>query len=345
MAMDRRKIMSGSTPASTALLQSELDVPLLHLRRSLGKSDAARAWLRAADAVRSLQNRIQDLKISCDLIPRQTIYLPGNILDNDALKEEARAREKVGLRARYIGRPALAQFAGLHKAGAVITSGNAEVDPVKLVAGLWKKFVEHGGYLQDGTEVVEVDQSLFRVRLTLKEGRPLYAKHVIFCTGYEIPEELKPRGYKIHSTWVLATKKQPGKIWKSKSLIWESADPYLYLRSTADGRIIAGGEDEEFEDEEKRNKLTPAKIKTIARKAKALIPEADFTPEFSWTGCFGESPHGLPAIQRIPGLSRCYTVLCFGGNGITFSMLAAQILGLELQGISDHDASLFGLRH
>ena len=28
-------------------------------------------------------------------------------------------------------------------------------------------------------------------------------------------------------------------------LIWESSDPYLYLRTTADDRIICGGEDEE----------------------------------------------------------------------------------------------------
>ena len=42
LAIDRRKPMSGSTPASTALLQSELDTPLLELQKKLGKTNAAR---------------------------------------------------------------------------------------------------------------------------------------------------------------------------------------------------------------------------------------------------------------------------------------------------------------
>ena len=63
LALDRRKPMSGSTPASTSLLQFELDTPLIELSRKIGKSDAARAWWRSAQAVRALQERIDDLHI------------------------------------------------------------------------------------------------------------------------------------------------------------------------------------------------------------------------------------------------------------------------------------------
>ena len=33
---------------------------------------------------------------------------------------------------------------------------------------------------------------------------------------------------------------------------------------------------------------------------------------------------GLPAIGPIPGAARCFAVMGYGGNGITFAALAAQ---------------------
>jgi glycine/D-amino acid oxidase-like deaminating enzyme len=40
----------------------------------------------------------------------------------------------------------------------------------------------------------------------------------------------------------------------------------------------------------------------------------------------------------------CYAVLGFGGNGITFSALAAQMLQRMLAGLDDPDADLFKLK-
>ena len=81
----------------------------------------------------------------------------------------------------------------------------------------------------------------------------------------------------------------------------------------------------------------------LLKKAKKIWPLANFEAEYAWTGSFGDSPTGLPAIGPIKGLSRCYAVLGFGGNGITYSMLAAQLVSRHVQGIDDPDAGLFAL--
>lgn len=343
IAVDRRKPMAGSTPASTALLQFEIDTPLTKLQKKIGINAAARAWWRSIDAVRALGARIEDLGISCGYHERTTLYLPGNEMDAKALKREAAERTKLGMRSSFLGRDSLRRFSGLRKAGAILSAGNGEADPVRLVAGLWRSFVARGGRLVSDVEITEVDQSRSSVRLKSKDGSSISARNAIFCTGYELMPFAKPKGYKIISTWVLATKMQPKNLWPSRSLIWEAADPYLYLRTTEDGRIIAGGEDEPFADADKRDALIPKKIAAIARKAKRMFPNADFEPQFAWAGSFGESPTGLPAIGPIPHLSRCYEVLGFGGNGITFSMLAAQLVSRHIQGITDPDAELFAL--
>ena len=57
-----------------------------------------------------------------------------------------------------------------------------------------------------------------------------------------------------------------------------------------------------------------------------LLPEIDSRAVISWTGSFGSSPNGMPTIGAIPGYPRCYAVMGYGGNGITFSMLASKLI-------------------
>jgi glycine/D-amino acid oxidase-like deaminating enzyme len=343
LALDRREPMSGSTPASTALLPFEFDTPLIELSRKIGKSDAARAWWRSAQAVRALQERIYDLDIRCGFAERSTIYLPGNILGRSELKLEAMARQKLGLRSAFIGREDLHKLTGIDKPGAILSHGNGEANPVQLVAGLWRHFLKQGGRMVANVDVTKVEQTRSRVCLETSHGKAIVAKYAVFCTGYELMKFARPRGYKVISTWTLATRPQPERIWPGKSLIWEAADPYLYLRTTRDGRVLVGGEDEPFSDDALRDKIIPKKIAAIERKAKRIFPKLDFKPDYAWTGSFGESPTGLPAIGPIPNLPRCYAVLGFGGNGFTCSMLAAQLISRHMQGIKDPDADIFKL--
>ena len=233
LAVDRRKIMTGSTSASTALLQFEIDNPLINLEKKIGKSMAARAWWRSAQSVQALSDRVRDLRINCDFFPRSTLYLPGDVLGVRDLKREAAARQKLGLRSKFVDRAELGKLSGIRAAGAILSKGNGEVNPVRLVEGIWKNFLKNGGDIVENVEVTEVDQTRSFVRLKTSDGRVITAKHAVFCTGYEVLKCARPRNYKVVSTWVLGTRRQPDNLWRSKSLIWEAADPYLYMRTTA----------------------------------------------------------------------------------------------------------------
>lgn len=343
LVLDRRGPVQGSTPASTALLQFEIDQPLIHLARKIGYQRAVRAYWRSATAVDFLRGRIADLGIRCGFRERQTLYLPGNVLNVTGLKREAAARAAVGLRSRFIAADELHALTGIEKRGAVLSSGAGEVDPVAMVNGLWRSALSRGASIHAPSEVVDIDSSRAHVTLTMADGHAVRARHVVFATGYEVVKLVKPRGYKVMSTWALATGRQPARLWPARRLIWEASDPYLYLRTTLDGRVIVGGEDEEFADEEKRDALIPKKIAAIRRKLERLLPGLDNNPEFSWTGCFGASITGLPAIGAIPGAPRCFAILGYGGNGITFSVIAAQLIQRAILGLKDPDAELFAL--
>ena len=95
------------------------------------------------------------------------------------------------------------------------------------------------------------------------------AGHVVLATGYELAPFVPAKDHRILSTWAIATRPQKRRIWPHEALIWEASDPYLYMRSTRDGRVICGGEDEEFADERQRDALIADKVGDAVSQAEA----------------------------------------------------------------------------
>jgi glycine/D-amino acid oxidase-like deaminating enzyme len=50
----------------------------------------------------------------------------------------------------------------------------------------------------------------------------------------------------------------------------------------------------------------------------------------------------MPTIGQIPGYPKCYAVMGYGGNGITFSMLATKLITAAVLGKKLPEARLFG---
>jgi glycine/D-amino acid oxidase-like deaminating enzyme len=342
--VDRRGPVSGSTAASTALLQHELDMPLTHLQRSLGREQATRVWLRSRLVVTALQERTQRLGIEAELAPRQALYLAGDVLNARGLAKEAAARRSIGLEVELLGRRELRERYGLGRSAALIGFGNWVAEPRKLAAGYLRVAVERGADIFAPVDVVQVREHARGVVATTSQGQRIRARHAVFATGYEVFKGLEARGHSLQSTWVIATKPQPRALWPSECMIWEASEPYLYLRTTSDGRVLCGGADEPFVDAQRRDASSARKFALLQRRLKRLLPQLDVEPAYAWAGTFGTSATGAPIIGRLPGKRRLYTVLGCGGNGITFSMLAAQLIRALVLGEQDRDAELFSPR-
>jgi glycine/D-amino acid oxidase-like deaminating enzyme len=338
---DRRGPILGSTPASTALVQFEIDTPLTELRDKIGEKNAIRAWRRSKLAVENLAHRTEHLGIDCHMLRRNSLYLAGNKLNAKELDEEGAGRNEAGFETAVLSRSQLQAAYGLKRSRALLSFGNMALNPRLLTAGYLRAALARGVRILSPVEVTRVEDRAYGISATLKSGMRIRAKAVVYATGYELPEFVKLRSLKIASTFAIATYPQPRRLWPTQAMIWEASDPYLYLRTTPDGRIICGGEDEEFSDEERRNALLPQKVSRIRAKLQRLMPWVDTRPEFEWSASFGLSSTGLPRIGRIPGRKNVYAALGYGGNGITFSRIAAELLTTQLTGRRDPDEDLF----
>jgi len=142
ICIDRRGPMKGSTSATTALVQFEIDQPLSTLSRMIGKAPAEQAWRRSRLAVSNLAAHIAELGIDCRPSRTQSLYLAGNVLGPSELRDEAEARREAGIAASYLTSARLSEKFGIDRDGAILSSGNIALDPRKLTAGLLLKALE-----------------------------------------------------------------------------------------------------------------------------------------------------------------------------------------------------------
>ncbi|HCD85362.1 MAG TPA: FAD-dependent oxidoreductase [Agrobacterium sp.] len=342
LIVDRRDPVMGSSVASTAMIQHEIDTPLTELRKMIGRDAADRAWQRSARAVLRLEEIVSSLGISCSMARKQALYLAGDEMGSRALKAEAAAREEAGITARLLGPAELRSDYAINRTGAILSDISASANPAQLTAGLLRHTSGAGAEIVSHLEITDLRNLGDEVVVATAQGKILSARNVVFCTGYEFLKSLESPKHQIISTWALASRKGidlPN--WLKSHIVWEASDPYLYLRTDRDGRLIAGGEDEENPTSYLSEGKLFAKQDAIRRKIESLLGIDIGEPEYRWAAAFGTTTTGLPLIGAVPGMRNVYAVMGFGGNGITFSQIAAEIIAAAVNGGKDPDADLF----
>lgn len=339
--LDRRAPSTGATAASTALVMWGADVPLTHLARAIGAEEAARRWRRVFSAVESLDQRIATLALDCGWRARPELYLAGDVLDTEALKQEASARVSAGLPSEFMEAAALGERFDVAPRDGLLSSGSFEVDPVALTLGMIKAARGAGAKLCYPYEVQRLELAPDRVRVHCEPSGDIMAKHVVLATGYEAARLFLPEAFSLSSSYAIASKPGEAPAWRENALIWESSDPYLYARATMDGRIIVGGEDEDFVDAKKRDALIPEKQAALAAKAAVLLQRDDIQFDCAWAATFGGSPDGLPAIGRAQTMDRVLLAYGYGGNGVTFAALGSEMVSALIRDDDDPAQTYF----
>ena len=85
----------------------------------------------------------------------------------------------------------------------------------------------------------------------------------------------------------------------------------------------------------------PRKEVLLEKDFKKLFPSISFKREFGWSGVFGKTKDSLPYIGNTRKTPNTFYALGFGGNGITFSLVAAEIITDLLLGKRNEHAEIF----
>lgn len=341
--VDKRQMATGSTMANTGLLQYSNDIMLYELIDQIGERAAVRFYQMCFDAVKELEKVANRLPISPDFIIRPSICYASCDEDVEKIKLEFETLKRYGFPCEYWNPDEVSNKMAFHKPGALVTFEDAEVNPYKFVNGILELLEEKGVHLFEFVEVTDVitEEDCFAIRTTSGEFR---AKHVIYTTGYETTPVGKRIGADINRSYALVTKPiEQFTRWYQQSLIWETARPYLYVRTSTDNRIIVGGLDEETAEAPKSQELINKRAEKLLDRLRELFPHYQLEIDYAYGATFGESFDNLPFIGEHPTKKNQYYLLGYGGNGTVYSMLGSQILRDLIIGGHHPDAHLVQL--
>lgn len=324
--VDKRDVCNGSTAASTSMLQYEIDVPLHQLIEQVGLTTAVSSYQNCEKAIKDLKKIVDKIKSDCGFKFQKSIYFTSTKKDIPFLKKEFEARKEHGFKVKWVSKDDFEELGLKAYAGIESTSG-ARMDVYKCTNDLLEYNSSKGLEIYDRTEIEHIKESNNKIIAKTKGGFTIEADSVIHCTGYESIETVDKNIVNLKSTFALASEafETIPNAFKNK-MYWNTDSPYLYFRSTDDGRIMMGGGDRDFKSAKRRDALLPKKEKELTRAFAKCFPDIPFIADYSWAGTFGETKDGLPYFGKEDLKSKQHYILGFGGNGITFSVMGMEAI-------------------
>lgn len=343
--LDRREVCNGSTSATTSMLQYEIDVALHELKEMIGETGAEESYWACYDSIDTLGDICQEVGSECGFKKKKSLYFASYKKDVPWLKKEFKARRKAGFTVEWLEPEEIEERYGIASThGGILSDQGGSIDAFQLAHDILKYNHNKGLDIYDKTEIEEVTYKKTGVRVVTQYGNTIKAKKIIYCTGFESTELIKDNFVQLLSTYAVVGERQSEQSALEALLVWNTADPYLYMRTTDDNRILIGGEDEDFIDAKKRDELLSKKSKKLAKTLSKHLPKTPLRIDFSWAGTFGETKDGLPYIGEHPNFPGAYFVLGFGGNGITFSVIGMDLVSTHLKGKEHPLAKYFRFR-
>jgi glycine/D-amino acid oxidase-like deaminating enzyme len=328
--LERSLVAHGSAAASTALLMQEPDRSFLELTDRFGRATAITVWRQSRRAVKDLTVLLD--RLHCGLRTPTSLHLTLDRGRARDLRRDMAARQRAGLGGRYLDAAALYRQAGIEGAAANRTAGNAIVDPYRATLALARDAKRAGARFFERSEVIRITPTDAGVTVSTATGL-VRAQRVIVATGFATPafKPLRAR-FTMSTTYVIATSPAAAGLRRQMAggdlMFWDAERPYHYGRWTADGRILFGGEDRPVPRGPlaRRRALVAASRALRDRLLRIYPAAAALATTHAWEGLFATTPDGLPYIGAHRDYPRHLFALGYGGNGMTFGMLAAGIL-------------------
>ena len=313
---EAKSIGFGTTGGTTAHLNTFMDSPYNEIEKKFSKADARLVCTAAKGALELIEKNIKDYNIDCGHSERDGYLFSQGEKQTKELAAIFESSKEAGCEVLYSDSiPVPVEFDK-----AIIFKHQAQFHPSQYLYGIAKAFEEAGGTLVEGCRVTGVtEKEILEVeteRGIIKTTFLIYATHV--------PPGVNMLHFRCapYRSYVMAVKLKDQKY--PDDLAYDMYDPYHYYRTLETGGekyLIAGGEDHKTGHVENTEECF--------RNLEAYLQKYFKIEEvsFKWSSQYYQPTDGLPYIGKLPGKSSNVLVATgYGGNGMTYSHIAAKIL-------------------
>jgi glycine/D-amino acid oxidase-like deaminating enzyme/nitrite reductase/ring-hydroxylating ferredoxin subunit len=316
LLIEAKNLCFGTSGGTTAHVNNFFDTTYGQAASNFGKNGAKNLSKAAGDALRMYARNIKGLDIQCDFS-----YMDGIVYAQDdkqvkELDDMYKAARDVDVAVDYVDEiPIHDSFKR-----AISFKNQGQLHPVKYVYALARAFQKAGGTILENCfynmvsqkQVLEVETSLG----TFRSEKLIYATHI--PPGVNLLH-LRCAPYR---SYVMAIELEDDQY--PLSAVYDMMDPYHYYRTQETGNqkfLIAGGEDHKTGHEEN----TELPFEKLEQYLQNIFKIRKI--KYRWSSQYFEPADGLAYIGHLPGASdHIFVATGFGGNGITYSHIAASIL-------------------
>ena len=339
--LEKARVGHGSTSITTSLLQYELDSNASELKQYTSTDNIVKAYKLGIKALDEIEEFVTENGNTCDFKRVDALLYTSKNIEKKVIEEEYKFRQKNGFPVEFIyenNNP----FSFDIKAGVLSKGGGAQFDPYKYTHELLNSAFKKGLRVYENSEVVDVQYYKDGVTTETVYGYKVRGKIIIVATGYNTSLFTK-RAFGIKTTaFNVATKPISNieDIYKNL-IVRDNEDPYNYLRTTSDSRLIIGGEDINFLPDIFNEELCNKSYDKLEQRLKNLFPNLNIEIEFKYCGAFASTQDNLGFLGKDPTNSKLWYCLGYGANGILFAILGGMMLSKLYLGEADENIKLF----
>ena len=340
--IDKKRIAHLSTSVTTSLLQYELDDKLSDLTEYTTIKNAIKSYNLGLKALDEIEEFINTYGNECLYEKKDTLLYTDKKDEVNGLKQEFDLRLKNGFDVEYID-DTNNPFSFDVKAGIISKNGGAQLDPFRFTHQLIKVSESIGLKVFENTEAVRINYLNDGVEVITEYGYKIKCKKIIVATGYNTNLFTKRNFATMTTTFNVATAPVNNfDGWNNKILIRDNNDPYNYLRTTPDNRLIIGGEDISFSPGIFDSETASIKYNILENRLKSMFPSIrDIIVDYRYCGAFASTPDNLGFIGPDPNHPNLWYCLGYGANGILFAILGGMWLSDLYLGKTNSDMDLF----
>jgi glycine/D-amino acid oxidase-like deaminating enzyme len=302
--------------------------------------EAARAYYDATLLGMEQIRRFVELHgVECDLEMNGILVLATEERQLAALGAQKRRFDAMGLDATLLDRAAARRAVASERfVGGLREPHHAILNPAKLARGMKQVIEKLGVEVFERSKVMRIEAGA-PVRIITEFGELEASAAAITLNGYApqiglFRNRLIPLCNYVAATEPLSEAQRAAIGWNDRESLVDMRVQFMYLRLTADNRIVFGGESSPYfyDSSPSSGNYRPALAK-LQRSLLVTFPQLEgvrFT--HGWGGTMGITADFMPSVGAFEGTKNLFYAAGFNGEGVVITQLAGRILAQLMAG-------------
>lgn len=281
----------------------------------------------------SIERFVAEHGVDCDFERNGSLRMAAGDAQVEALAASVEAARGLGIEARLVEGAELRALVGTERFRAgLLAPDTAILNPAKLARGMLRVVESLGVEVFEATRVLRVEPG-DPLRIRTEFGAVAVPRAVVALNGYApqiglLASRLLPLANYVVATEPLSPQQWEAIGWRGRQGLSDARVQFMYLRPTADGRIVAGGEGAPYYygSRPSSGNHAPA-IERLQQSLLETFPQlAGIRFTHAWGGTMAFTRDFTPRVGALDDAGRLSFGLGYCGEGVVMSQLFGRLL-------------------